>query len=336
MKQTNNFKKAEKKFLLFSLNALIFIKKSFLSFINFVLNIGKQNITIMFIPHSEKKVFNLRINIFMLFTVTFLTVIAIVITGIFGFGFYTEKNLYNSAKKNIEINEKRSKLYEEMINEIIDNHAYLKSELNKLLAQINSSAFNELRNNYLPSGGPLTLTDSEFQENYNPEKEAVKNLIKDYSYSIQAFSELNKMAKNYNKLLKDIPFGPPLQGPYIYTSGFGWRIHPIHRVLDMHHGIDLAWSPGTPIIATAPGTVEKAEYNIDGYGWYCKISHKLGFATLYAHLMYQPIVKPGDKVQKGQIIGYMGRTGATTGVHIHYEVYLGGNLKDPWQFVIAY
>jgi len=67
-----------------------------------------------------------------------------------------------------------------------------------------------------------------------------------------------------------------------------------------------------------------------------KIYHKLGFSTLYAHLRSQPIVSPGEKVKKGQIIGYMGSTGASTGTHVHYEVRLGNSLKDPWDFLNIY
>ena len=92
------------------------------------------------------------------------------------------------------------------------------------------------------------------------------------------------MVNNYNKLLKDLPFGSPVKGPYYITSSFGFRIHPIHKALDMHQGIDLTHKIGTLIVSTAPGIVEKVEWNPFGYGWYCKISHKLGYSTLYAHL----------------------------------------------------
>ena len=103
----------------------------------------------------------------------------------------------------------------------------------------------------------------------------------------------------------------------------------------MHTGLDMASSLGygTPILATAPGIVEKVDWDPTGYGWYCKLSHDLGFSTLYGHMASQPIVRPGDKVRKGQCIGYMGQTGAATGVHVHYEIRLGDNLLDPIKFV---
>lgn len=335
MKLTNRIKKLEKSFFLFLLASFLFIKKQIIAFFHFVINIGKQNITIMFIPHSEKKVFNIRLNLFLLFLFTTIITLAAAVTIALSINFYTEKEMFLITKKNVETSEKKAKIYENVINDIVENHSFLKRELKKLLSQLSPDTLSELEGNYLASGGPLNFSTSQYEENYIPERDKIEDIIKDYSYSIQAFSQLNKMAKNYNKLFKDIPFGSPVKGPYIFTSGFGFRIHPIHKVLDMHQGIDLAWLPGTPVVATAPGVVEKVEYNANGYGWYCKISHKLGFSTLYGHLISAPVVRPGDKVQKGQIIGYMGATGATTGVHVHYEVHLGGNLKDPWQFVIA-
>lgn len=337
MKQTNNIKKAEKQIFLFCVTLLLKIKSILSQFFKLIMNIGSQNVTIMFIPHSEKKVFNFRVNVFALFSITFAVIIAAIVTVTFGFGYFSANNKYMTTKRNIEKSEIKSKEYEEMIHDIIENHGLLKTELNKLLTQLDSKYLVEFQNNQ-GGGASKSIENLEYftENNMNNEKIAYNDLIKDYYYSIQAFGELNKMAKNYNKLLKDIPFGSPVQGQFIFTSGFGFRIHPISRVLDMHQGIDLAWSVGTPIVATAPGIVEKVDYMANGYGWYCKISHKLGFSTLYGHMRSQPIVGPGEKIKKGQIIGYMGATGNTTGVHVHYEVQLGGNLKDPWQFVIAY
>ena len=339
MNQENRIKKSEKKILIYLLNILSIFKKTLISFFRFFLNIGNQKVTVMFIPHSEKKVFNFRVNIFILFTISFLCFATIGFILHLTMSNYNKSKLYKDATTSVKINEKRSREYEEMINEIIANHKIFKTKLDILLSRLDSTSIKTMQENNLYNinqGGPINKIDTAEISEFDIEKLEVNKLINEYQYSIQAFGEINKMVGNYSKLLKDLPFGSPVKGPYHITSSFGFRIHPLHKVLDMHQGIDLAAQLGTFIVATAPGIVEKVEWNVFGYGWYCKISHKLGYSTLYAHLRSQPIVKPGDRVRKGQIIGYMGRTGATTGIHLHYEVRLGDNLMDPWKFVSIY
>ncbi|HOV14243.1 MAG TPA: M23 family metallopeptidase, partial [Spirochaetota bacterium] len=238
-----------------------------------------------------------------------------------------------------QINEKKSKEYEDMLNRIQDVHRLFKGKLNVLLSKINSPSVVAMQEADLYSknqGGPLNRVESSTLTEFDIEKMDYNKLLMDYQYANVALSELNKKTEDYNKILKDLPFGTPVSGFYTVTCGFGLRIHPITKVLDNHTGIDLAYQPGTPIVSTAPGVVEKVEWNPGGYGWYLKIYHKLGFSTLYAHLRSQPIVSPGEKVRKGQIIGYMGSTGASTGTHVHYEVRLGNSLKDPWDFLNIY
>lgn len=335
MNHSNNLKKTEKKILIFLISVLSHIKKAFMFFSQFLAKVISQKITIMFIPHSEKKVFNLRINLFILFFIPFIISLILISITFFGFNYVYKLKQYNDANKLIQLNQKRSFEYEKLINEIIENHSIFKSKLDLLLTQLNREILTS--DNLNNQGGPINRIDMAELSEFDIEKFEVKKLLNDYQYSIQAFGEINKLASIYNKLLKDLPFGSPVKGPYAITCAFGLRIHPIYKVLDMHQGLDLASQPGTQIVATAPGIVEKVEWSPFNYGWYCKISHgDMGFSTLYAHLRSQPIVHPGDTVVKGQLIGYMGQTGATTGVHLHYEVRLGDRLLDPMKFVSTY
>ncbi len=339
MKQTNNIKKTEKKILIYLLSFFTNIKKITNLILNLLYKIGSQRITILFIPHSEKKVFNFRINTFALFMFIFISIGTVI-----GITYISVKNInnlqkYSNAEEKTVFFKQRSKEYQELINEILYSHKFFQQKLNTLLTYLDSTIIQNMQeaNQYkLNQGGPLNIFDTSQIDEFSIEKNEVNQLLNDYQYSIQAFSEVNKLAYNYKKLLKDLPFGSPVNGPYAITSGFGLRVHPIHKVLDMHQGIDLAYQAGTPIVATAPGMVEKVEWNPFGYGWYVKISHKLGFTTLYAHMRSQPLVIPGEKVEKGRIVGYMGSTGATTGVHVHYEIRLGDNLLDPLKFVSIY
>lgn len=111
------------------------------------------------------------------------------------------------------------------------------------------------------------------------------------------------------------------------TSPYGWRTHPISGQYKFHSGVDLANSQGTPIYAVRSGTVTTARYN-GSYGYYVTINHGDGYSTLYAHLTHY-IVSSGDRVSQGQVIGYMGSTGNSTGPHLHYQVFYEGSTVNP-------
>ncbi len=117
---------------------------------------------------------------------------------------------------------------------------------------------------------------------------------------------------------------------YTISSSYGYRIHPIFGTQKFHAGIDIAVSSGQPIYAAASGTVVTAVYS-SSYGYYVMIDHGNGYYTLYAH-MTQYIVSNGQSVSQGDVIGYVGSTGWSTGPHLHYEVRVNGSTVDPMSF----
>ena len=119
----------------------------------------------------------------------------------------------------------------------------------------------------------------------------------------------------------------PLQGGGRLASRFGWRIHPIFHTRKLHTGVDLASPRGTPIYAAGDGIVEKAGWS-SGYGNFTLVRHVNGYETGYGH-QSKIVVKPGDRVRQGQVIGYVGSTGNSTGNHLHFEVRINGNFVDP-------
>ena len=119
----------------------------------------------------------------------------------------------------------------------------------------------------------------------------------------------------------------PLQGGGRLASRFGWRIHPIFHTRKLHTGVDLASPTGTPIYAAGDGIVERAGWS-NGYGNYTVIRHVNGYETGYGH-QSKLLVKPGDKVRQGQLIGLVGSTGNSTGSHLHFEIKINGNFVDP-------
>ena len=121
----------------------------------------------------------------------------------------------------------------------------------------------------------------------------------------------------------------PLQGGGRLASRFGYRIHPIFKTRRLHTGVDLASPKGTPIYAAGDGVVEKAQW-VSGYGRYIEIKHVNGYETGYGHQSaFADGIKPGVKVRQGQLIGYVGSTGNSTGNHLHFEIKVNGRFVDP-------
>ena len=115
------------------------------------------------------------------------------------------------------------------------------------------------------------------------------------------------------------------------SSTFGMRRHPVFKKRSFHGGIDLRGRYGSPIIAAANGVVKEITYN-RRMGWCIKIDHGYGYKTLYGHLQKKILVKKGQKIKKGDRVASMGRTGITTGVHLHYEVHFLGKRQNPWNY----
>lgn len=127
----------------------------------------------------------------------------------------------------------------------------------------------------------------------------------------------------------DIPSIYPTFGRI--SDAWGTRIHPITNSLEFHYGIDIANEMGTPVYATAAGTVVYADYD-DGYGKRILVDHGNGYRSMYAHL-YTSRVKAGETVTKGQIIALMGNSGLSTGPHLHYEVHLNERKVNPANYL---
>ena len=136
-----------------------------------------------------------------------------------------------------------------------------------------------------------------------------------------------QMKPQINNVPSESGFMWPLPGHYTLSSLFGSRIHPITGRPNNHTGIDIPAPGGTPIVAAKSGVVTKSLHK-GSYGSYVVISHSDGTSTLYAH-MSSRAVSQGQTVKQGQVIGYVGHTGSATGDHLHYEVRVGGNRRDP-------
>lgn len=139
-----------------------------------------------------------------------------------------------------------------------------------------------------------------------------------------------QLAEKKEKLFAAIPAIQPISNKELIAlaSGFGLRIHPVYKVKKMHTGIDFAASIGTPIYATADGLVDKVDVSFSGYGKMVEIDHGFGYRTRYAH-MHGFTVRNGQRIKRGELIGYVGNTGLSTAPHLHYEVFINRIHVNP-------
>lgn len=149
----------------------------------------------------------------------------------------------------------------------------------------------------------------------------------------KSFDDVIKMARNKQQLINSIPAIMPVNNKNLrhQPGGFGWRTHPIYKTSEFHPGMDFACPEGTPIYSTGDGIVERADNTAQGYGNHVVINHGYGYQTLYGH-MSKIAATPGQKIRRGQIIGYVGSTGLSTAPHVHYEVIKNGEKVNPINF----
>ncbi len=161
----------------------------------------------------------------------------------------------------------------------------------------------------------------------------IDQLTKQLYLQSKSFDEIINLAKNKTKMLSSIPAIQPVSNKDLsrMASGYGYRIHPIYKTRKLHTGMDFSAKTGTEIYATGDGIVSKVRKSRKGYGNHVKINHGFGYETLYAH-MSKYIVKRGQKVKRGEIIGYVGNTGTSVAPHLHYEVHKEKRKIDPVNF----
>ncbi len=157
--------------------------------------------------------------------------------------------------------------------------------------------------------------------------EILSQLEREVELQKKSYEEINKQYAYNKTMFKHLPAIKPCDGPYS-INGFGMRIHPVLGVWRIHEGIDILHEDGTPVYAAGDAAVHFAGTTRSGYGRVIELDHGYGYSTLYAHLS-SVLVKEGQKVQRGELIGRVGRSGLVSGPHLHYEVRLNGRRQNP-------
>lgn len=149
----------------------------------------------------------------------------------------------------------------------------------------------------------------------------------------RSLDEIVALAEDKENLLASIPAIMPIKNENLkrMASGYGWRTDPFTKIRKFHYGMDFTAPRGTPVYATGDGVVERADNKSSGYGNHIRIDHGYGYVSLYAHL-YKYNVRRGQRVQRGDLIGFVGSTGRSQAPHLHYEIFKDEDKINPINF----
>jgi len=278
----------------------------------------EEKYTLMIIPNKKGTTRSLAFSgiLFPVFAIISVTAIVVLSTLCFFLfkGFNTEKLLLHSKENNKVLKEDLDS-NKKQITKYKSDSAAVTSKLNELLTledKINSIINNKSSNLNLSRGGSGVISGQ-------PTLDA----------GIEKLNALLKDMDSYVATQRRIPSVLPVEGKI--TSTFGSRINPLSHSYELHPGLDIAGSYGTPIMAAADGVVTRADW-YSGYGNIVIINHGNGYESIYGHNS-KLLVKAGANVKIGDIISLMGSTGASTGNHCHFEIRLNGIAIDPYNLV---
>jgi len=305
----------------------------FRAFLGRVWTLGRQNFTIMLIPHSERKIVNFRISVFAL---TFLALLGLGIVGAFLWysSSYTGINRLlaqksdhlESAQTNLDLVREEVAQLRSVARQFQDT---LNSTMNVVGLEVPSTAAKTQVRGDLAS--MIGLQQAE--QGAVREVGELKNLRSYLATTSEPLAQISNVLSSQKSLLVDIPTLWPLKDVKGWiTTPFGPAIHPFTGQWYLHKGIDIAQSLGTPVVATANGKVSKVDYEALGYGHYVDLKHNYGFSTRYGHLA-RSYVSKGQDVVRGQVIAALGASGLATGPHLHYEVRIGTEVVDPTKYL---
>ena len=295
----------------------------------------KDESRLIFVPRDNSEVKEFKISRLKLFTYSFLFLISFTLVGKVGLDFFVDFS-HNSKIKTLErtnavlvdrLAEAKSKI--DSINQQIALITHKDDELRTVLGLSRLSS--DVRD--VGIGGSdydYNFEDevSGFEDNIGLGKQLneLSKLEREVKLELNSYTELMSTFQKKQDSLKYLPSLKPVLDGYL-SSRFGMRMHPIQGIRKHHEGLDLSAPRGTPVYASADGTVTFTGV-AGGYGRMVRIDHKYGYETRYGHLN-KYVVREGEKVKRGQKIGEVGNTGISTAPHLHYEVRFDGKPLDP-------
>ena len=292
---------------------------------------GKERITIMFIPHSEKRIINFHVSIFAIALIGGIVVATVTVTSVLIANHTSAIKEVSKLKKYGSNSKIQIKKYKEEINELYDIFQRFKPEITHLYSLTPGSDIDSLwakggvhnpnpaQENDESEGAPSPPMEILNIQEIERELKTTKKLLG----KIKAFLDYRK------KIIEATPSIWPVNG-YV-VSRFGRHPSSYAAETEVHNGIDIEAFPGAEIKATAPGRVDEIRWD-PVLGLTVTVKHKYGFTTSYSHCQ-RVSVEQGQQVSKGEVIGYVGRTGKTARYVCHYEIIIGTEAVDPMPYL---
>jgi murein DD-endopeptidase MepM/ murein hydrolase activator NlpD len=292
---------------------------------------GRQKLTIMLIPHTEKRILNFQLSFFSLAGL------------VLGVGLVLSTFVFSAARFSDTAGRLRSssddlKTTQSDLDAIRDQTSLLVKAAKRFETALSSTM---IRIGARPSAPDAAVQRGDLASFFETDESGTGGVreinelkrITDYlNQSVDPLKDLGSLLKNQSAVLTEIPNIWPVRGTSHVSMYYGQNENPFTGLWYIHKGIDIStYRSGDPVLATADGKVSYVGYEA-GFGNYIIITHSHGFITRYAHMSSFRVQK-GQKVQQGQIIGMIGNTGLSTGPHLHYEVHLGTGVIDPLKFL---
>lgn len=269
-----------------------------------------------------------------------LFLVASALFGFLSFFIASNSNYFETPKDKIQAREiENMKINYALLNEKIDQldeviAAIEERDNNIYKVYFNSVGFEKDEKDSINSKATFKqLLTYDNQEIINFTNKRVDKIAKELAMQSKSLDEILRLAKNKEKFLSSIPAIQPVKNEQLkrMASGYGYRSDPFTKARKMHKGMDFTAPTGTPVFATGDGVVRRADAGASGFGNHIVINHGFGYETVYAHLSRYNC-RPGKRVKRGDIIGFVGSTGRSQAPHLHYEVHKNGKVVNPINF----
>ena len=288
---------------------------------------SKRSSTLIFVPHARAKFRKFRVSHRALLSVLSVVTSSLCLSTFFSYQYFTTLSQTQELSQLRRENHDLEKANEEFSKSVETLRTQLHSVEDKTRKLAIIAGISTLDAGTAGGVGGIRATDLLAQ---NAQRDEVDKMAFDSSRIAADLNLLERKLVERSRMLASTPSIVPVRG--ILTDGFGGRRDPFTGGRDSHPAIDISSDSGQPVRAPADGVVVKAEW-ANGYGNVVYVSHGYGYSTRYGHLS-KFNVKPGQSVQRGDVIGFVGSTGRSTGPHLHYEVRLNNNPVNPLEYIL--